>query len=74
MDRLVTMPFLTIPTVECFPSFCGWICEAKVNYKFWVTYNINLGSTVKLGDKEGFDKEKIGVKERYPVTNCQFTL
>ena len=30
-------------------------------------------STVKLGDKERFDKEQIGVKEPSPVTNCQFT-
>ena len=30
-------------------------------------------STVKLGDKERFDKEQIGVKEPLPVTNCQFT-
>jgi hypothetical protein len=30
-------------------------------------------STVKLGDKEHFDKEQIGVKEPFPVTNCQFT-
>ena len=29
--------------------------------------------TVKLGDKEHFDKEQIGVKEPFPVTNCQFT-
>ena len=25
--------------------------------------------TVKLGDKERFDKEQIGVKEPFPVTN-----
>ena len=30
-------------------------------------------STVKLSDKERFDKEQIDVKEPYPVTNCQFT-
>ena len=30
-------------------------------------------STVKLGDKERFDKEQIGVKEPFPVTKCQFT-
>ena len=30
-------------------------------------------NTVKLGDKERFDKEQIGVKEPFPVTNCQFT-
>ena len=30
-------------------------------------------STVKLGDKERFDKVQIGVKEPFPVTKCQFT-
>ena len=30
-------------------------------------------STVKLGDKELFDKEQIGIQEPFPVTNCQFT-
>ena len=30
-------------------------------------------TTVKLGDKEHFDKEQIDVKEPFPVTNCQFT-
>ena len=29
--------------------------------------------TVKLGDKERFDKEQIGVEEQFPKTNCQFT-
>ena len=29
--------------------------------------------TVKLGDKDRFDKEQIGVKEPFPVTKCQFT-
>ena len=28
--------------------------------------------TVKLGDKERFDMEQIGVKEPFPMTNCQF--
>ena len=32
-----------------------------------------LLDTVKLGDKERFDKEQIGVKEPFPATNCQFT-
>ena len=32
-----------------------------------------ISCTVKLGDKEPFDKEQIGVKEPFPVTNCQFT-
>ena len=30
-------------------------------------------NTVKLGDKERFDKEQNGVKELFSVTNCQFT-
>ena len=28
---------------------------------------------VKLGNKERFDKEQIGVKEPFPLTNCQFS-
>ena len=28
-----------------------------------------MPTTVKLGDKEWFDKEQIGVKEPFPVTN-----
>ena len=30
--------------------------------------------TVKLGNKEQFDKEKIGIKEPFPMTNLQFTF
>ena len=30
--------------------------------------------TVKLCEKERFDKEQIGVKEPFPVTKCQFNL
>jgi hypothetical protein len=29
--------------------------------------------TVKLGNKEWFDKEQIGIKEPFPVTNLPFT-
>ena len=35
--------------------------------------NIPKRITVKLGDKERFDKEQIGVKEPFSMTNCQFT-
>ena len=45
-----------------------------------VDYNVKLSSllpnlytTVKLGDKELFNKGQIGVKEPFLVTNCQFT-
>ena len=34
---------------------------------------INFVGKVKLGDKECFDKGQSGVKEPFPVTNCQFT-
>ena len=33
----------------------------------------NLKCTVKLGNKERFDKEQIGIKESFPVTNLPFT-
>ena len=29
--------------------------------------------TVKLGNKERFDNEQIGIKESFPVTNLPFT-
>ena len=35
-----------------------------------VSYYEILFSTVKLSDKERFDKEQIGVKEPFSVTNC----
>ena len=33
----------------------------------------NFVNTVKLGNKEWFDKEQIGIKEPFPVTNLPFT-
>ena len=33
----------------------------------------NFTSTVKLGNKELFDKEQIGIKEPFPVTNLPCT-
>ena len=32
-----------------------------------------MQDTVKLGNKERFDKEQIGTKEPFPVTNLAFT-
>ena len=32
-----------------------------------------IQTTVKLGNKERFDKEQIGIKEPFPVTNLPFT-
>ena len=33
----------------------------------------SICTTVKLGNKEQFDKEQIGIKEPFPVTNFPFT-
>ena len=33
---------------------------------------MHLVDTVKLGNKERFDKEQIGTKEPFPVTNLPF--
>ena len=35
--------------------------------------SIVLSITVKPGNKEQFNKEQIGIKEPYPVTNLPFT-
>ena len=65
----------------------GYSDEFSGQHKFYFFYNVclivqyenickkreNLHSTVKLGDKERFDKEQNGVKEPFPMTNCQFT-
>ena len=43
-------------------------------YMYQSNYRLcGLSSTVKLGNKERFDKEQIGIKEPFPVTNLPFT-
>ena len=41
-------------------------------FKKMFTNCSEIQNTVKLGDKERFDKEQIGAKEPFPVTNLQF--
>ena len=41
--------------------------------KMWGRGEPLLDGTVKLGDKERFDKEQIGIKEPFLLTNLQFT-
>ena len=36
-------------------------------------FPISVGGTVKLGNKERFVTEQIGVKEPFSMTNCQCT-
>ena len=45
----------------------------KVSFKCDNALLKNMKCTVKLGDKERFDKEQVGVKESFPMTNRQFT-
>ena len=53
------------------------ICEKKFLQNFSLAYFVNysfiFASTVKLGIKERFDKEQIGIKEPFPATNLPFT-
>ena len=48
--------------------------EKKLIYQS-ITLEVEVFSscTVKLGIKELFDKEQIGIKEPFPVTNLPFT-
>ena len=41
--------------------------------KLFSNHTSPFRGTVKLGNKERFDKEQIGIKEPFPVTNLQFT-
>ena len=51
-------------------------CQIKVYFSSTVNTifsGIHKLYTVKLGNKERFDKEQIGIKEPVPVTNLPFT-
>ena len=70
---------------SCFPSASS---VSKLNLKIYhnsirdkidlhfrkkVFLKSRLACTVKLGNKERFDKEQIGIKEPFPVTSLPFT-
>ena len=44
-----------------------------ISCKYISCEDISFEDTVKLGNKEWFDKEQIGIKEPFPLTKCQFT-
>ena len=48
----------------------AFICKLDA---FDLKLKIFYPSAVKLGNKERFDKEQIGIKEPFPVTNLPFT-
>ena len=50
------------------PASCPEVFNVNTYYKV-----STHSSTVKLGNKERFDKEQIGIKEPFPVTNLPFT-
>jgi hypothetical protein len=58
-------------TTRSSDTLCYSYVKKKENILFWE--QIAKVTTVKLGDKERFDKEQISVKEPFPVTKCQFT-
>ena len=47
--------------------------RTKVKRVCLVHIHFFFDDTVKLGNKERFDKEQIGIREPYPVTNLPFT-
>ena len=51
------------------------MCKAKAKCTNTLFDKISSGkeNTVKLGNKERFEKEQIGMEEPFPVTNLPFT-
>ena len=47
--------------------------DSKQNDYDYPSFGQVISTTVKLGNKERFDKEEIGIKEPFPVTNLPFT-
>ena len=46
---------------------------STISLGFLLLFRSTKHGTVKLGNKELFDKEQIGIKEPFPVTNFPFT-
>ena len=46
--------------------------SSSAAHGFYVRF-LKFDNTVKLGNKEWFDKEQIGIKEPFPVTYLPFT-
>ena len=49
------------------------ICKYNVIQVILLNILSVLNTTVKLGNKERFDKEQISIKEPFPVTNLPFS-
>ena len=51
----------------------GKVVVSQIHKSKKSVFLLFFSSTVKLGNKERFDKEQIGIKEPFPVTNLPFT-
>ena len=77
---ILVFKFLEIFLRSCVVNFNAARLIGLLFFFLQIMYN-NLNSnhqiynhdTVKLGNKERFDKEQIGIKEPFPVTNLPFT-
>ena len=56
-----------------FDDFWHWNWLWKTNQGTPPLHQFSKFDTVKLGNKEQFDNEQIGIKEPFPVTNLPFT-
>ena len=58
-------------------SFVSWLSgphvTSNLDRQSLIYSDLNYSSTVKLGNKERFDKEQIGIKEPFTVTNLPST-
>ena len=52
---------------------CKILCILSLRIRQIFCKHVKSQNTVKLGNKERFDKEQIGIKEPFPVTNLPFT-
>ena len=50
-----------------------WDIRINSNWNHKKKLSFENVSTVKLGNKERFDKEQISIKEPFPLTNLPFT-
>ena len=63
--------FILLHPFEQYSYKSQWLFLGFLSKKY--LRQMSIIGTVKPGNKERFDKEKIGIKEPFPVTNLPFT-
>ena len=60
---------------ELLPTHLHYLVKSRLLSALSKTHYITISywTTVKLGNKERFDKEQFGIKGPYPVSNLPFT-